>query len=703
MQTKILKIGTTKTTEEYVSLPWQAIDIYQEITAAKVAAFVIPKVDEKAAMRVQDLTMNSGLDVPVILIDPSKGNSRSKIQKQVDQLAREYESQVVPGFLRDLINFADENPVSYTTPGHHNGQFYEKHPAGVVFKEFFGDNFLKADVSDTVAELGDTLTHGGTPLDSQQQAAKSFNADKVYYVTNGTTSSNTICANALLDEDDLVLFDRNNHKSLYNSALVMTGAKPVYLKTSRNPLGLIGPVLGDISEVKIRQEIAKVDPKKAKQKRPFRLAVLQLETFDGVFYNAKWFLEKIGHLCDYILFDCAWGGYEQFVDVMKELSPLQYTYGPDDPGILVTQSIHKQQAGLAQTSQILKKDAHIKGQKRYVDHKHFNNSYLKYVTTSYSYPIYASLTVNTALASGDAPKIWWQEAMLKGIKFRKELVQKSTLFKTLNPHEIEDGKWEELPNQTLANNLDYWKMSSDDSWHGFKGIDQNEAIISPLKLTVVSPGIDLKNGRYEKTGIPGVVVGAYLTEKRVIDCKSDLYSTLFLLTPGEKDEDLDALLTSFLEFEEFYLRDAPLQEVLPRLYRQNQARYEGYTIRQLCQEMHEYYKLHDTFKVQQALFLKDNMSDFEYTPAKADKLFMKNHGELVDLEEIEGRIALEGALPYPPGVFIVAPGERWQKIDVDYFKILMGAIDLFPGFDPEIQGVYLEKINGKTHAKGFVL
>ena len=699
MANKILKIGTTSTTEEYVPLPWLASNVYSGITAAELAAFVLPKADEVAYQKAQELMAKDGLQVPVILVDAGESLSKEELQNKVAQAAQQYEAENVPGFLRDLINFADEKPVSYTTPGHHNGQFYEKHPAGVVFKKFFGDNMLRADVSDTVAELGDTLTHGGTPLDSEQEAAQAFNADKVYYVTNGTTSSNTICANAVLSEGDLVLFDRNNHKSLYNSALIMTGAKPVYLPTSRNPLGLIGPVISaDLDEEKIRAEIAKVDPERAKAKRPFRMAVLQLETFDGVFYNAKWLLDKIGKLCDYVLFDCAWGGYEQFVNIMKQLSPLQYKYTADDPGILVTQSIHKQQAGLAQTSQILKKDAHIKGQKRYVDHKHFNNAYLKYVTTSYSYPIYASLTVNTALAKGEAPKKWWEEAMKKGIRFRKTLNQKSKLFKTLNAQEIN-----EKSEQELMDNLSYWKMEETDDWHGFKGIAKDEAIISPLKLTVVCPGINLATGKYEETGIPGKVIGEYLTEKRVITCKSDLYSTLFLLTPGERDSDLEALLTSFLEFEEYYLRDAPLEQVLPRLVKQNPERYQGYTIRQLCQEMHEYYAKNEIYKLQQDLFLKKTFQDYEMTPAEADKLFMKNEGELVDLDEIEGRVALEGALPYPPGVFIVAPGEKWQKIDVDYFKILMGAIDKFPGFDPEIQGVYLNKDTGVTKAQGFVL
>ena len=699
MANKILKIGTTSTTEEYVPLPWLASNVYSGITAAELAAFVLPKADEVAYQKAQELMAKDGLQVPVILVDAGESLSKEELQNKVAQAAQQYETENVPGFLRDLINFADEKPVSYTTPGHHNGQFYEKHPAGVVFKKFFGDNMLRADVSDTVAELGDTLTHGGTPLDSEQEAAQAFNADKVYYVTNGTTSSNTICANAVLSEGDLVLFDRNNHKSLYNSALIMTGAKPVYLPTSRNPLGLIGPVISnDLDEEKIRAEIAKVDPERAKAKRPFRMAVLQLETFDGVFYNAKWLLDKIGKLCDYVLFDCAWGGYEQFVNIMKQLSPLQYQYTDDDPGILVTQSIHKQQAGLAQTSQILKKDSHIKEQKRYVDHKHFNNAYLKYVTTSYSYPIYASLTVNTALAKGEAPKKWWEEAMKKGIRFRKTLNQKSKLFKTLNAQEKN-----EKSEQELMDNLSYWKMEETDDWHGFKGIAKDEAIISPLKLTVVCPGINLATGKYEKTGIPGKVIGEYLTEKRVITCKSDLYSTLFLLTPGERDADLEALLTSFLEFEEYYLRDAPLEQVLPRLVKQNPERYQGYTIRQLCQEMHEYYAKNEIYKLQQDLFLKKTFQDYEMTPAEADKLFMKNEGELVDLDEIEGRVALEGALPYPPGVFIVAPGEKWQKIDVDYFKILIGAIDKFPGFDPEIQGVYLNKDTGVTKAQGFVL
>lgn len=198
---------------------------------------------------------------------------------------------------------------------------------------------------------------------------------------------------------------------------------------------------------------------KAKLDRPFRLAVLQLETYDGIFYDAKLILEKLGRLCDYILFDCAWGGYEQFVDVLKDYSPFQQTYGPDDPGILVTQSVHKQQAGVGQASQILKKDSHIKGQKRYVDHKHFNHAYMKYVTTSYSYPVYASLVANSAMAASPAVNNWWNDTVKLGIDFRKRLLKESKLFKPLVPPTVHGQKWEDLPTDLLAQDPEAWKLS----------------------------------------------------------------------------------------------------------------------------------------------------------------------------------------------------------------------------------------------------
>lgn len=662
---------------------WKTVPIDQVKNSAEIAAIVIQNKDPNAQKQAQALRNQSGFSIPIIEVDQQVSTTD---QEKIADLAKNYEQKMVPGFLTDLINFAQAKPISFTTPGHHNGQYYDKHPAGVVFNKFFGKNFMFADTSDTVPQLGDTMTHAGTPLDAEKLAAKTYHADKVYFCTNGTTSANSICASALLSEGDLVLFDRNNHKSLYNSALVMSGAKPVYIPTDRNALGLIGEMDPDfLTEDKIRAEVAKVDPEKAKAKRPFRLAIVQAETYDGVFYDAKWIVDRIGKLCDYILFDCAWGGFEEFVPIMRHLSPLLLSLGPDDPGILVTQSLHKQQAGMAQASQILKKDSHIKGQKRYVDHKHFNHAYLKFVTSSYAYPLYASLTVNSYVTAGEGNKKWWAETLRMGIEWRKKLLKQSKLFKPLVP-----DNFAEIPTADLMDDAKYWNMSKNDDWHGFRKMGNGEAMIDPLKITVRTPGIDVKNAKYEKTGIPGAVVAEFLMENHIIRAKNDLNSLLFLLTPGDSQEELDTLLNAFLKFEQYYDEDALVKDVLPVLYQEYLERYHGYTLKQLCQEMHEYYKENKTFVLQQKLFVKPNMQNYQMTPAEADQLFKKDQTELVDLEDVVGRTAAEGALPYPPGVFIVAPGEKWGEIDQKYFEVLAHAIEKFPGFVPEIQGVYLE-------------
>lgn len=662
---------------------WKTVPIDQVKNSAEIAAIVIQNKDPNAQKQAQALRNQSGFSIPIIEVDQQVSTTD---QEKIADLAKNYEQKMVPGFLTDLINFAQAKPISFTTPGHHNGQYYDKHPAGVVFNKFFGKNFMFADTSDTVPQLGDTMTHVGTPLDAEKLAAKTYHADKVYFCTNGTTSANSICASALLSEGDLVLFDRNNHKSLYNSALVMSGAKPVYIPTDRNALGLIGEMDPDfLTEDKIRAEVAKVDPEKAKAKRPFRLAIVQAETYDGVFYDAKWIVDRIGKLCDYILFDCAWGGFEEFVPIMRHLSPFLLSLGPDDPGILVTQSLHKQQAGMAQASQILKKDSHIKGQKRYVDHKHFNHAYLKFVTSSYAYPLYASLTVNSYVTAGEGNKKWWAETLRMGIEWRKKLLKQSKLFKPLVP-----DNFAEIPTADLMDDAKYWNMSKNDDWHGFRKMGNGEAMIDPLKITVRTPGIDVKNAKYEKTGIPGAVVAEFLMENHIIRAKNDLNSLLFLLTPGDSQEELDTLLNAFLKFEQYYDEDALVKDVLPVLYQEYPERYHGYTLKQLCQEMHEYYKENKTFVLQQKLFVKPNMQNYQMTPAEADQLFKKDQTELVDLEDVVGRTAAEGALPYPPGVFIVAPGEKWGEIDQKYFEVLAHAIEKFPGFVPEIQGVYLE-------------
>ncbi len=623
---------------------------------------------------------------------------------EIECLAKEYEDTMLPPFFKKLNDYAKRGNLQFDCPGHQGGQYFKKHPAGRALYDFYGENIFKSDICNADVDLGDLLIHEGPAVDAETHAAKVYNADKTYFVMNGTSTSNAVAVNAVVAPNDLVLFDRNNHKSVYISALIQSGGIPVYLETSRNPFGFIGGIDDHcFDEEYLRAEIAKIDPKRAKEDRPFRLAVIQLGTYDGTIYNARQVVDRIGHLCDYILFDSAWVGYEQFIPIMRDCSPLLLYLTKNDPGILVTQSVHKQQAGFSQTSQIHKKDSHIKGQRRYVDHKRFNNSYMMNASTSPFYPLFAALDVNARIQDGEAGKRLWADCIKIGIEARKDVFKKCSLLKPFIPLTVAGKNWADYDTEKIANSIEFFKFHPGESWHSFEGYGKNQYFIDPNKFMLTTPGIDAKTGEYEDFGIPATILANYLRENRIIPEKNDLNSILFLLTPAETTKKMIKLVDKLVKFEELIKNDIPLKDVLPTLYDKYKYRYEGYTIRQLCQEMHDFYRNHNAKKYQKELFRQKSFPKQAMLPREANIELIRNNAKLVPLTDIVGEIALQGALPYPPGVFCVVPGEVWNEIAQKYFLILEEGINKFPGFAPEIQGVYLEEENGVTRAYGYVL
>ncbi|GAB7198798.1 hypothetical protein OS12_02390 [Dickeya oryzae] len=113
--------------------------------------------------------------------------------------------------------------TTFACPGHQGGSFFRKHPAGRQFFEFYGENMFRSDICNADVKLGDLLIHEGAAKKAQKFAATVFNADKTYFVLNGTSAANKVVTNALLTRGDLVLFDRNNHKSNHHGALIQAG------------------------------------------------------------------------------------------------------------------------------------------------------------------------------------------------------------------------------------------------------------------------------------------------------------------------------------------------------------------------------------------------------------------------------------------------------------------------------------------------
>ncbi len=122
--------------------------------------------------------------------------------------------------------------------------------------------------------------------------------------------------------------------------------------------------------------------------------------------------------------------------------------------------------------------------------------------------------------------------------------------------------------------------------------------MDPCKLLLTTPGIDAATGQYTEFGVPATILANFLRENGIVPEKCDLNSILFLLTPAENPAKMEQLVEMLAQFERYVAEDAPLSVVLPTVYRKNEQRYRGYSIRRLCQEMHDLYVSFDVKQLQ---------------------------------------------------------------------------------------------------------
>jgi ornithine decarboxylase len=668
-------------------------------------------------------------DIPVEVLDYIDGyiflseETPEFIARNLISRLKQYAGTLKTPFFGALVDYAEEGNQLWTCPGHNGGIFYSRSPIGRIFVEHLGEAVFRDDLDNSVLELGDLLTHEGPALKAQQEAAAIFGAEKTYFVLNGTSSSNKIALGALVAEGDLVLFDRNNHKAAHLGALLISGATPIYLETDRNCYGLIGPIYSEaLDEEAIRDKIRLnphvTDPEAWQKPRPFRAAVIEQCTYDGTIYSAEMILSRIGHLCDYILFDEAWAGFMKFHPLyagrfamgLKDL-------GESSPGIIATQSTHKQLASFSQASQIHVRDRHIKGQRRRVGHRRFNESFLQHASTSPFYPLFASLDVGAQMMKGRSGTILWDDTIRLGIELRKKLralrreyEQKESdparrwFFEPFVPDVVSilgsgpddcerEVSWESLATDDLASDARLWVFAPGASWHGFKHVAADFAMTDPNKLIVLTPGFDMRTGAYADHGIPAPVVAQYLRENRVVAEKNDLNSLLFLLTPGVESSKAGTLLSALAAFKRFHDDNAPLEEVIPEFVLRWSARYGGMRLRDLCAQMHAFYRDANVSTLQRQQFAPEHIPEMAVPPHEAARSLVRNKVDYLPLSAIANRVATTLFVVYPPGIATIVPGERLgprAKPMLDYLKMFEQSANLFPGFEAEIQGLYRE-------------
>ncbi len=606
------------------------------------------------------------------------------VARHIIREAKAYLDSLAPPFFRALIHYAQDGSYSWHCPGHSGGVAFLKSPVGQMFHQFFGENMLRADVCNAVDELGQLLDHSGPVAASERNAARIFNADHCFFVTNGTSTSNKMVWHANVAPGDTVVVDRNCHVSILH-AIIMTGANPVFLMPTRNHLGIIGPIpLSEFSPASIQKKID-ANPYIADKKAKPRILTITQSTYDGVLYNVEMLKEVLGNRIDTLHFDEAWLPHATFHDFYKNM----HAIGKDRPRskdgmVFATHSTHKLLAGISQASQIIVQES----ENRKLDKTTFNEAYLMHTSTSPQYAIIASCDVAAAMMEAPGGHALVEESISEALDFRRAMRKvddewgKDWWFKVWGP--------DKLTNDGIGSR-EAWVLKANDKWHGFGDMAAGFNMLDPIKSTIVTPGLDV-SGKFAKTGIPASIVTRFLAEHGVIVEKTGLYSFFIMFTIGITKGRWNTLLTALQQFKDDYDKNQPMWKILPEFVA-TQPRYERVGLKDLCQQIHDMYKANDVAKLTTEMYL----SDMQPAMKPADAYAKLAHREIdrVGIDDLEGRITSVLLTPYPPGIPLLIPGERFNKTIVQYLRFAREFNGKFPGFETDIHGLVETERDGK--------
>ncbi|HLI77773.1 MAG TPA: Orn/Lys/Arg decarboxylase N-terminal domain-containing protein [Acidobacteriaceae bacterium] len=632
------------------------------------------------------------------------GDTPAFIANRVDFAVDRYHASLLPPYFRELQKYTDQGAYSWDAPGHMGGVAFLKHPVGMEFHRFFGENLLRADLGISTAPLGSWLDHIGPPGDSERNAARIFGADWTFYVLGGSSTSNQIVGHGVIANDDIVLADANCHKSIAH-VLTVTGARPVYFKPTRNGYGMIGLVpLRRFSPESVKELIGRCPFTPGAASPNPSYAVVTNSTYDGLCYDVNKVVEQLAKSVPRVHFDEAWYAYAKFHEIYEG----RYAMGvpdemPNRPAIFAVQSTHKMLAAFSMGSMV-----HVKLSDRApMDFDQFNEAFMMHGTTSPFYPLIASLDVAAAMMDEPAGHTLMEETIGDAVSFRKAMSSVAHrlreaesngdgwFFRLYQPEQVVDPATgesfvlEEAPDKLLISTPSCWTLKPGESWHGFQDEDISDeyVMLDPTKVTILMPGQNAQ-GVIEDWGIPAAILVEFLDGRRVEIARNGDYTVLVLFSVGTSKGKWGALLENLFEFKRLYDTDADLMEAMPELVQRFPARYRNGTLRELSDEMH-------------AAMLELNLAglvnaacdeDFDpvLTPAQAYQKLVRGETEKLPFEEMAGRIAPVMLVPYPPGIPMSMPGERLGDANSPVMKLILAMEEFgrrFPGFERETHGI----------------
>ena len=613
-----------------------------------------------------------------------------------------YRKNLLPPLMKAIWEYNEQqHEYSWAAPGHQGGIGFTKSPAGKKFYDFYGENLFRTDTGIERSSIGSLLDHSGAFAESEKLTAKTFGADESYSVIAGTSGSNRTVMQACLTPGSVAICDRNCHKSI-EQGLILTGATPVYMKPSRNCYGIIGPVRrSEMTPEAITSKI-RAAGEKFNIDRGAAYAVLTNCTYDGLCYNGIKTEAELSKSSDVVHFDEAWYAYARFNKIYENFFAMRGDASRHSGAtVFATHSTHKLLTALSQASFI-----HIRQGRKVLDFKRFNQSYMLHSTTSPLYAICASNDIATAMMRNNGETLT-QDVIDEAIDFRQALAKLhancngkgSWFFKPWNPDTVTDYSngttydFASAPRDLLRHDQRCWMLEPGAAWHGFSDLEDNWAMLDPIKVSILAPGMG-DDGKFKSSGVPAALVSAYLYRQGIVPTRTTDFQLMFLFSMGITKGKWSTLLNALIKFKMLYDANAPLSDVLPELTAQYGDFYRMMGLRELGERMFGYLKREEPNQRLNEAF--NTLPQAEMTPREAFLKIVSGDVEMVPCEKLFGRVAANSIIPYPPGIPMLMSGENFGSANspqIAYLKSLLAWNRQFPGFEHITEGVELKNDN----------
>lgn len=547
------------------------------------------------------------------------------------------------------------------------------------FGAFYGRNLFMAETSSTGGGLDSLLQPTGPLKAAQQRAAHAFGAQFTYFATNGTSTSNKIVLQALVEPHDMVLVDRDCHKS-HHYGLALTGAFPVYLDSYQlPPFSMYGAV--PLEEIRAKL----LELKHAGRLQHVKMLLLTNCTFDGVVYNVQRVMEQVLAIKPDMIFlwDEAWFAYagfsyifkqrtamfsaarlhrkyhseayrQEYADHIASLKPGEEPHLPDPEKVRIrvyaTQSTHKTLTSMRQGSMIHIWDEDFKRKSE----DSFHEAYMAHTSTSPNYQILASLDIGRRQVEFEGYELV-EKAIEQGMLLRHKINEHPKLRRYFDIITVE----ELVPAKYRPSGLKEYYSKVSKGWNRIeKAWADDEFVVDPTK-------INLYTG---KTGVDGdTFKNRYLMDKHHIQVnKTSRNSVLFMTNIGTTRGSVAYLLKVLLTIaDELEARNNALNPAEKKIHIDR--------IRSLTQEvppLPDFSQFHDSFRavpgvpggdLRKAYFLTYDERNCDYVKLR-ECLERTCKGEVF--------VSANFVIPYPPGFPVLVPGQVIRK-DVLEFLIAL--------------------------------